>query len=96
MFREPAPERVLAEARHSGARLSFGDISGAAAIGVTNRDERCAMVSFDPDSARQNGEVLRTIVRVRDNKVGVYGTVVRRGHLAVGQSVVFEPTHLRG
>lgn len=73
-----------------GGTLSFGE-STAAAIGITNRDERCSMVNFDPDSARPSAEVLKTIVRVRDNKAGVYGTVTRRGRLMVGQPVFFEP-----
>ncbi len=49
------------------------------------------MVNFDPDSARPAAEVLKAIVRVRDNKAGVYGTIIRRGHLAVGQPILFEP-----
>jgi len=49
------------------------------------------MVNFDPDSGRQSAAVLKAIVRVRGNKAGVYGTVTRRGQLAVGQSVFFEP-----
>jgi hypothetical protein len=28
---------------------------------------------------------------VRDNKAGVYGTVTRRGRLAVGQPIFFAP-----
>lgn len=74
-----------------GGVLSFGEAGDAAAVGVTNRDERCSMVNLDPDSGRPDAEVLRTIVRVRDNKAGVYGTVTRRGRLAVGQTVFFEP-----
>ncbi|MBA3655828.1 MAG: MOSC domain-containing protein [Gemmatimonadaceae bacterium] len=70
--------------------LSFGE-TDPAAIAITNRDERCSMVNFDPDSARSAPEVLKAIVRVRDNKAGVYGTVTRRGRLAVGQSIFFEP-----
>ena len=73
-----------------GGVLSFGE-RNAAAIGITNRDERCSMVNFDPDSARTAPEVLKAIVRVRDNKAGVYGTVTRRGRLAVGQPIFFEP-----
>lgn len=73
-----------------GGVLSFGE-NNAAAIGITNRDERCSMVNFDPDSARTAPEVLKAIVRVRDNKAGVYGTVTRRGRLAVGQAIFFEP-----
>ena len=74
-----------------GGVLWFGDAKEAAAVGVTNRDERCAIVNFDPDSARPAAEVLKAIVRVRNNKAGVYGTVTRRGRIAVGQPVFFEP-----
>ena len=74
-----------------GGVLSFGDTNEGAAIGITNRDERCSMVNFDPDSAHSTPEVLRAIVRVRDNKAGVYGTVTRRGRVAVGQPIFFAP-----
>ncbi len=74
-----------------GGVLSFGETNEAAAVFITNRDERCSMVNFDPDSARPAAEVQRAIARVRDNKAGVYGTVTRRGRLAVGQPIFFEP-----
>ena len=73
-----------------GGVLSFGDTKEGAAIAVTNRDERCSMVNFDPDSARTTPEVLKAIVRASDNKAGIYGAVLRRGRVAVGQSVFFE------
>jgi uncharacterized protein YcbX len=73
-----------------GGLLSFGQSNEATTIAITNRDERCAMVNFDPDSARPSPEVLKAVVRVRNNKAGVYGTVVRRGRLAVGQPIFFE------
>jgi len=73
-----------------GGVFCFGETNEGAALGVTNRDERCSMVNFDPDSARPNPEVLKAIVRVRDNKAGVYATVIRRGRIAVGQPVFFE------
>jgi len=77
-----------------GGVLSFRELLDASegpAITITNRDERCSMVNLDPESARPSAEVLKAIVRERDNKAGVYGTVTRRGRLAVGQSVFFEP-----
>lgn len=73
-----------------GGVLSFGE-SSTAAIAITNRDERCAMVNFDPDTARTDAEVLKAIARLRDNKAGVYGTVLRRGRIAIGQPIFFEP-----
>lgn len=75
-----------------GGWLSFGEGDSAATIAITNRDERCSMVNFDPDSARPAPEVLKAVVRERNNKAGVYGTVIRRGHLEVGQSVYFRST----
>jgi uncharacterized protein YcbX/GNAT superfamily N-acetyltransferase len=72
-----------------GGVLSFGD-EHSAAVAIVNRDERCSMVNLDPDSARTTPEVLKGIVRVRDNKAGVYGAVTRRGRLAVGQPIFFE------
>ncbi|MFN8588497.1 MAG: MOSC domain-containing protein [Candidatus Eisenbacteria bacterium] len=72
--------------------LSFGDATDAAAVYVTNRDERCAMVNYDPDTGAASPGVLKAIVRQRDNRAGAYGTVARRGRLAVGQPVYFERT----
>ena len=74
-----------------GGVLWFGETNYGAVIGITERDDRCAMVNFDPDSAHPAPEVLKAIARMRDNKAGVYGTVTRRGRVAVGQSIFFEP-----
>src|SRR6185503_16497595 len=74
-----------------GGVLSFGESHDAPAVAIVNLDERCAMVNFDPDSARPTAEVLKTIVRIRNNKAGVYGTITRRGRLEVGQPILFEP-----
>jgi uncharacterized protein len=70
-----------------GGVLAFGESDEAAAISITMRDERCSMVNLDPDSTRPVAEILKAIVRVRDNKAGVYATVTRRGRLAAGQPV---------
>ena len=74
-----------------GGTLYFGETSEAAIISITNRDARCSMVNYDPDSARPAADLLKAIVQVRDNKAGVYAAVTRRGRLAVGQPVFFEP-----
>jgi MOSC domain-containing protein YiiM len=47
------------------------------------------MVNFDPDSARATPDVLKAIVRERNNRAGVYATVIRRGRISVGQPVFF-------
>ncbi|HVS31817.1 MAG TPA: MOSC domain-containing protein [Thermoanaerobaculia bacterium] len=71
--------------------LTFGEDKDGPAISITNRDERCSMVNFDPDSARIDSEVLKAVVRERNNKAGVYGATTRRGRVAAGQPVFFEP-----
>lgn len=85
---EPAP---FEEDAWVGGTLWFGAIGEGAAVVITNHDERCAMVNLDPDSARPTPEVLKAIVRARDNKAGVYGAVTRCGRVAAGQPVFLEP-----
>jgi len=41
------------------------------------------MVNYDPDSGLTTPEVLKAVVRERENKAGIYGTVIRCGRLAV-------------
>lgn len=74
-----------------GGVLRFGDAPDGAAIGITNYDERCSMVNLDPDTARPDPEVLKAIVRERNNNAGVYATVIRRGRIEIGQPIYFEP-----
>lgn len=86
------PSVAFAEDDWVGGVLTFGEGDDAAAIAVTNRDERCSMVNYDPDSAHRTPELLKAVVRERDNKAGVYGTVLRCGPLAVGQPLYLTPS----
>jgi uncharacterized protein YcbX len=70
-----------------GGVLSFGKGDDAPAIAVTLRDERCAMLNIDPDTASLAPEMMKAVVRVNQNNAGIYGTVTRTGRLAVGQSI---------
>jgi uncharacterized protein len=73
-----------------GGVLTFGEGDDAPAIAVTLRDVRCAMVNFDPESARATPEVLKAVVRANGNNAGIYATVTRAGRLAVGQTIYLE------
>ena len=75
------------EDRWVGGVLSFGDAGHGPSLSVTMRDERCSMVNLDPDTARSNPEVMKTIVQMNQNNAGIYGTIIRTGQLAVGQAV---------
>lgn len=68
-----------------GRTLTFGD--DGPVVHVTLRDERCVMINFDPDTAHSDPAPLKTVVRINDNKAGVYATVMRKGRLAIGQRV---------
>jgi uncharacterized protein YcbX len=79
--------RAFQEDEWVGGVLSFGEGDDAPAVTVTMRDERCAMLNLDPDSAIPAPEVLKAVVRANQNCAGVYGAVTRIGRLAVGQAI---------
>jgi uncharacterized protein YcbX len=72
-----------------GGMLVFGESDPQPAVNVTLCDARCMMINLDPDTARQDARVLKTVVRVNRNNAGVYATVVRRGAIRVGDRVHF-------
>ena len=86
VVRSPSPD-PFQEDEWLGGVLSFGDAGDAPAVAVTIRDERCAMLNLDPDSAEPAPEMLKAVVRVNQNHAGIYATVTRPGRLAVGQPV---------
>ena len=83
--RRPVP---FAENAWVGCVLSFGGGEEDPAIAVTMRDVRCSMVNLDPDSAGPAPDVLKAVVRANQNTAGIYGTVIRRGGLTVGQRIL--------
>jgi uncharacterized protein YcbX len=70
-----------------GRRLLFGSAEPRAAVSVTMRDRRCAMVNLDPGTGAQDPRVMRTVVRLNGNDAGVYATAVQGGTIHVGDSV---------
>lgn len=89
---EPGP---FLEDEWVGGTLMFGEDDATPAVSVTARDVRCMMINLDPDTARQDGRVLKTVVRMNATNAGVYGTVVRTGTIRVGQAVSFVPERQR-
>jgi len=69
-----------------GKTVIFGD-DDSPAVQVTLRDERCAMLNLNPDTAQSTPAVLKTVVQLNQNCAGVYATVIRLGRLSVGQTV---------
>jgi uncharacterized protein YcbX len=69
-----------------GATLRIGGLR----MRVDKRDGRCVMVNVDPATLERNPAVLRTIARERDACLGVYGSTVEPGRVAVGDAVWME------
>jgi len=70
-----------------GGRLVFGESEPRPALSVTAHDVRCMMINLDPDTGRQDGRVLKAVVRLNANNAGVYGMVVQTGTIRVGETV---------
>ena len=78
-----------------GRTLVFGEVDSGPAVSVTQRDLRCRMIDFDPDTAAADGRVMKAAVRLNENCAGVYAAVVRRGTLRVGDRVSVLPNSTR-
>jgi uncharacterized protein len=63
---------------------------GAAKMRVDLRDKRCVMINVDPDTTERDPAVLRAVARQRGTCLGVYGTTVQPGRVAVGDPVALE------
>jgi hypothetical protein len=65
----------------------FGACEATPAAHVILRDVRCMMINLDPDTAAQDAQVLKTVVRLNQNHAGVYASVIRTGTIRVGDRV---------
>ncbi len=73
----------LAERSWEGRRLRIGE----AVIAVDDLRERCVMTTFDPDTAVQDVEVLRSIRRDFGGRLCLNAFVKRGGRIRVGDAV---------
>jgi uncharacterized protein YcbX len=63
---------------------------GGTRMRVDKRDGRCVVITIDPVSRERNPAVLRAVASERDGCLGVYGSVVEPGRIAVGDPIVLE------
>ena len=64
---------------------------GTTAIRIDARDKRCVVVNVDPVTGRRDPKVLSAITSHRESCLGVYGSTLRPGRVAVGDDVVLHP-----
>jgi MOSC domain-containing protein len=64
---------------------------GGLRMRVDKPDQRCVVVTIDPVTLHRDPAILRAIARERDARLGVYGSTVEPGRVAVGDPVELEP-----
>jgi hypothetical protein len=94
-----APERfrpnILVEAAGGAPFAEDGWLGCVLRIGglrmrVDKRDGRCAVITIDPVTTERNADVLRVVARERQGCLGVYGTVVEPGRVALNDPVLLD------
>jgi hypothetical protein len=54
------------------------------------RDGRCVVITIDPVTTERNPAVLRAVAQDRQGCLGIYGTTVEPGRLALNDLVSIE------
>ena len=67
-----------------GQELRIGD---TVTIQVVKKNERCIMMTLDPETAVPSPVVLEKVARGHENCVGVYGAVLREGIVRTNDAV---------
>jgi hypothetical protein len=79
-------EEPFAEDSWVGSVLRVGGLR----LRVDKRDGRCVVITLDPETTVRAPEILRAVVRDRQGCLGVYGSIVEPGRIAVGDAVVVD------
>lgn len=64
---------------------------GGMAMRVDQPDERCVVINVDPATGERDPSVLKTLAREHGTCIGVYGSTVTPGRVAVNDAVTLEP-----
>lgn len=83
---ETAHDSAFPEDDWVGRVLRFGSVR----MRVDKRDGRCAVITIDPVTAERNPAILRAVAKERQGCLGVYGTTVEPGRVAVNDKVLIE------
>ena len=64
---------------------------GSARMRVDKRDGRCVVIDIDPKTGRRSPAVLRAVADRRQGCLGVYGSTVEPGRVALGDTLSLDP-----
>jgi uncharacterized protein len=80
---EAADQAPFQEDEWVGHVLRIGGMS----MRVDKRDGRCVVITIDPVTTERNPAILRTVAQDRQGCLGVYGSTVMPGRVAVGDEL---------
>jgi MOSC domain-containing protein len=63
---------------------------GGARVRIDKRDGRCVVITIDPVTTRRDPAILRAVARDREGCLGVYGSVVEPGRVALNDPVLIK------
>jgi uncharacterized protein YcbX len=69
-----------------GRVLRFGSVR----VRIDKRDGRCVVITIDPATAERKPAILRAVADQRQGCLGVYGTTVNPGRVAIDDTVSIE------
>jgi len=86
---------ILVEAVDGAAFVEDGWVGcvlhvGGMSVRVDKRDGRCAVITINPLTTERNPTILRTVAHDRGGCLGVYGSTVQPGRVAVNDPVFIE------
>ena len=84
---EAADDTPFAEDDWVGRVLRFGSVR----MRIDKRDGRCVVITIDPETGERSPAILRAVADERQGCLGVYGTTVEPGSVAVNDAVLIEP-----
>jgi uncharacterized protein YcbX len=84
---EPNGDVSFPEESWVGRTLRIGTMR----MRVDRRDQRCVILTTDPNNGVRDPDILRQVARQRDCCAGVYGSTVTPGRVTLGDAVFLEP-----
>lgn len=86
---------ILVEATNEGPFPEDGWVGCVLRIGgmrmrVDKRDGRCVVITIDPETTERNPAILRAVAEDRQGCLGVYGSTVEPGRVALNDPILVE------
>jgi uncharacterized protein YcbX len=65
-------------------------VGEAARVAIIKPDQRCAIITLDPETGNSSPSVLKCVVQQHEQCAGVYGTVLTAGGVRAGDGIWLE------